>query len=142
MSALGKAAILLATFIVSGTVILMMFGHAAVHVDRIDEDVVLVTIDAVPDMVAVFKKGPEPDARVIRVKPDVVKPAPPRAQPSTPPQRVQTEWTLPYSCEDVKWANEKFSHAQLEAMRKARGLPDPTRAQTAQINACLKGEIK
>lgn len=102
------------------------------HAVRIDEDVTLVTIDALPDHVLVLKRAPDPVIRVTHlVRPKVPAPAAPGK-----PAPVESA-ALPASCADIKYYSAHFSHEQLDAMRIAAHRPMPSAAQARAIEACL-----
>lgn len=95
---------------------------------KIDEDVTFVTVDQVPDVVVVLDKRLTSDpVRIIKVRPQIVEPK----------EHIST-WTLPYSCEDVKYyASLHLTKAQQEAARIAAHVAEPTADQMRQINECL-----
>lgn len=108
----------------------------------IDDEIVLVTLDTLPDDTIIVKKGPEPVVRVVHTPRP--RPTPPRAQPAAapaprPPAAVAPapKATLPAPCEEIKWYKLKFSDAQLEAMRVAMHIAKPTAEQRKLIEACL-----
>lgn len=103
---------------------------------RVAEDIILVTIDAAPDYVIVVKTGKAPAVRVTRVKPVVVKPP-----ANVVPKAAAAKWTLPYSCDDVKYYNSKFTKEHLEALRIAEGVAKPSADQLRQIDACIHDKL-
>lgn len=99
---------------------------------HIDDDVTLVTLDALPDDVLVLKRAPDP---VIRVQ-HLVRPKPvPPAAPGKPAPAESA--ALPYACGTIKYYNAHFSVEQLEAMRVEAHQPKPSAAQLRAIEACL-----
>lgn len=93
---------------------------------------------------------PTPPAPIVEapkpvMKPPRRKPAPPPPDDKPQPPRVATpapstappRWTLPYSCERVRWYYAHFSPSTLETMRVAAGIAKPTGDQLRQVNACL-----
>lgn len=152
-----------------GALAVLAFGVAGYvfmlepNVTKIDDEVSLVTLQE-----HILVIGPHGNMRLTRVKPERVEPEriepparktvrervrerrerddpkqttkPPAAKPATP--AAPKQWTLPYSCSDVKYYGSHFSKDQLEAMRKAANMPMPTASQRAQIQACLAGELK
>lgn len=65
-------------------------------------------------------------------------PAP--GQPAENPASNPTNWSLPVSCNVVRWYMKHFSKGMLEAMRKLSGYPPPTPEQEAQALACFHGQ--
>lgn len=61
------------------------------------------------------------------------------AEESALARRLKTPWSLPVSCAKAKWYMDRFSEATLETMRKAAGLPAPTRLQKQQGRDCQAG---
>lgn len=118
----------LAALLATGAMVLF----DSTRVVKIDEDVTLVTLDALPDHVIVVEHNDVHVTKVNRPKP-VPKPAP--ATPSRPAPVESV--TLPASCPDIKYYSAHFTHDQLEAMRVAAHLPKPSAAQARAIAACL-----
>lgn len=99
------------------------------HVTEIDEDVTIVTADALPDHVMVVAHNQ------VRVQ-HIVRPKPPVAPAPGKPAPVESA-ALPAPCSDIKYYNGHYSRSQLDAMRVAAGLPKPSAAQLRAIDACL-----
>lgn len=110
--------------------------NQTMHTTRIDEDVILVTIDPLPDTVMVIKKGPDP---VVHVTTKRVAPNPPARSPEAKSDKIV--WTLPYSCSEVKWYHSHFTASQLEAMRVKAGFAPPSADQLRQIEACIHDRL-
>lgn len=127
-------AVFAATMVVCTVLGTCTLNYLTLYTDAvtIDDEVTLVTIDALPDVVLKADPSPASVAHPVR-------PAAPRVQPAAPmPVKAPLKpATLPASCADIKWYNAKYGTAQLEAMRIAWHIKKPSPEQRKLIEQCL-----